>query len=232
MTSFKLFLSTLFVAILFITTSNLQAQTYKWEFGVEAGAGIRSLRTNPTDSAFKTDIGFTGGIAGQYNMSPMLSLRLGAAYERKGAKFETTGGTTTTTAITGKVNVDYISIPLLLRVTFGKGKEVNFFVNAGPFVGILLANKIKVDAFGTNPETEIDNKDSTKKVDFGITGGLGVSFLVGKNMGFTVEARDNFGLTDINDRKTTIIEEIKTNSANLLLGFNWKFGRGPMRRKK
>lgn len=221
------------VTILFVT-SNSFGQAFMWQFGVEGGAGIRSLRFDPKDSVYKTDVGFMGGIAGQYNFNPTWSLKLGVAYERKGAKFEESvdlGTTDVLTTIKGKTNVDYISIPLLVKAQFGTGKKVKFFVNAGPYLGILLANKTKIDAFGSTPEQEVDNKDSTKKTDFGIAGGLGVDFLVGTNMSFTVEARDNFGLTNINDRKATGSPEIKTNSAQLILGFAWKFGKSAVRKK-
>jgi len=221
MTTIKVFFVSLFIAAALVSTNNLHAQAYKWEFGVEAGGGIRSLRFSPEDSLFKTGFGFMGGIAGQVNLSPNISLRLGAGYERKGADFEFTSGGST---VKGKVNTDYISIPLTLKVK-STGKKVNFFGHAGPFVGLLLANKTKTDAFGTFPESEVDTKDSTKSIDFGITGGLGVEILVGTNSSFVIEARDNFGLTDINDSKITNAPEVKTNTAMLILGFNWKFSR-------
>lgn len=219
-----------FVTVLFVT-SNSFAQAFKWEFGVEGGAGIRSLRFDPKDSIYKTGVGFTGGLAGAYNFNNTWSLKLGAAYERKGADFEGTAAVNgVNTTFKGKTNVDFLSIPVLVKARFGTGKKVKFFVNAGPYVGILLANKTKIDAFGSNPSTEIDNKDSTKKVDFGIAAGLGVEFLVGKNMGFSVEARDNFGLTNLNDSKMTGAADIKTNTANLMLGFCWKFGKAPVKK--
>lgn len=215
MTSVKTFLVSLFVATILLASNNLFAQAYfQWEFGLEAGGGIRSLRFDPKDSIFKTGVSYTGGIAGSYYFSPMISLKLGAAYERKGGDFESTIGTTTTT---GKVNMDFVSIPLLLKFKFGTGKT-KFFVNVGPYLGILLANKTKI-----GDSSEVDNKDSSKTTDFGISGGLGVEFLVGKNMGFTIEARDNYGLTNLNDRKATPVTEVKTNTANLMLGFVWKF---------
>ncbi|MEO8665299.1 MAG: porin family protein [Ignavibacteria bacterium] len=225
MTSLKTVFAALFVALFLMTTNNSQAQTYKWEFGPEAGVGIRSVSTDPKDSLTKSSVGFMGGLATQYNISPTVSLKLGVAYERKGADLEANISGTT---IKGMINTDYVSIPLLLKVHFGTGKKVRFFVNAGPYLGILLANKTKIDAYGTFPETETDTKDSTKSTDFGLAGGLGVQFLVGTNMGFTIEARDNFGLTNINDSKETTITEIKNNTAQLILGFQWKFGKNPV----
>ncbi len=235
MTSLKTFFAALFVALLLMSTNNSQAQTYKWEFGPEAGVGIRSLRLDPKDTTdtYKTGIGFMGGLAVQYNISPTFSLKLGAAYERKGADLEATttvGGVSTT--IKGQQNIDFVSIPLLAKIYFGTGKKTRFFVNAGPYLGILLGNKIKTDAYSTVPESEVDIKDSTKKIDFGLAGGLGVQFLVGTNMGFTVEARDNFGLTNLNDSKRTTITEYKTNTAQLILSFQWKFSKNPVIKKK
>ncbi|MEO8211088.1 MAG: porin family protein [bacterium] len=228
MKTVRFFFVSLFIVLILVSANALYAQTYKGEFGIEGGVGIRSLRIDPKDSSTKTGIGFMGGIAGQLNLSPTFSLRLGVGYERKGADLETKIGTTT---VKGKANIDYVAIPLLLRANFGNGKKIKFFLNAGPYVGILLANKIKTDAYGTIPESEFDNKDSTKKIDFGISGGIGINFLVGTSSSFTIGARDNFGLTNINDEKTAGASEIKTNSAQLILGFAWKFGKNYTTRK-
>ncbi len=219
MRSLKFFVINLFAVNLLLISGNLFAQAFKWEFGLEGGAGIRSVNIDPKYPSLTTKAGvsFTGGIAGQYNINDMWSVKLGAAYERKGSDLDRTDILTK-----GKLNIDYISIPLLLKAKFGK--KIKFFVNAGPNLGILLSSKNRLDAYSNIPETEIDNDSSTKKTDFGISGGFGVEIPVGRSGAFTIEARDNLGLTNISESKETNAPKIKTNTAILMVGYVFKFG--------
>src|SRR6187401_3174051 len=108
MNSLKLFAA---LVSLFLLNSNLSSQTYKWEFAIEAGAGIRNMFIDPDYPSLKTTagLGFASGIAGQYNFDNMWALKLGASYDSKGCDLERTDIQTK-----GEFDVDYISIPLLL----------------------------------------------------------------------------------------------------------------------
>jgi len=216
MRSLKFFVITVTVLLI---SSNLFAQAFKWEFGLEGGAVIRTMRIEPPYPSLETKAGvsFTGGIAGQYNINEMWSVKLGAAYERKGSDIERTDIVTK-----GGVNMDYISIPLLLKAKFGK--KIKFFVNAGPYLGILLSSKNRLDAYSNIPETETNTDSTTKKTDFGISGGIGMEIPVGRNGAFTIEVRDNFGLTNISESRETNAPEIKLNTVNFMVGYVFKFG--------
>jgi len=218
MLSLKFFVINSFAVTLILTSSNLFAQTFKWEFGLEGGAGIRTLRIDPKYPSLETKAGvsYTGGIAGQYNINDVWSVKLGASYEIKGSDLERTDILTK-----GKINIDYVSIPLLLKAKFGK--KIKFFVNAGPYIGVYLSSKTKLDAYSGNPEIEIDNDSSTKKTDFGISAGFGVEIPVGQNGAFTIEVRDNLGLKNISESKETNAPEIKLNTANFMIGYVFKF---------
>jgi hypothetical protein len=151
-------------------------------------------------------------------------VKLGAAYERKGSDIERTDIMTT-----GEVNMDYISVPLLLKAKFGK--KIKLYVNAGPYLGILLSSKNILNAYSNVPEIETNTDSTTKSTDFGISGGIGVEIPVGRSGAFTIELRDNFGLTDISDSKETDAPEIKLNTANLMVGYVFKFGKESVRKK-
>lgn len=221
MHSSKFFTITLITVTLLLISGNLLAQTfkYKWEFALEAGAGIRVLRIEPKYPSLenKEGVSFTGGLALQYNVTNTLAVKLGAAFEIKGADLERTDIQTK-----GKINIDYISVPLLLKARFGK--NLKFFVNAGPYLGILMSSKTKLDAYSGNPEQEIDNDSTNKKIDFGISGGIGLEIPFGKNGAFTIELRDNFGMTNISESLELNAPEIKTHTANVMVGYVLKFG--------
>lgn len=208
---------TIAATILLLSSNDLYAQAFRWEFGAEGGAGIRSIRLNMSnlDSIKKSEIGFVGGLTGQYNINEMLSLKLAAEFERKGAKFE---------SATGKeqFNYDYLSIPLLLKTKFGN--KIKFFINAGPFVAILL--KAKQKSNNTNMTPDADITDLYKKTEIGISGGAGVIIPVGRTINISFEVRDNFGLTDIlKEGSSTNGTTVKTNNVNLMAGISFLLGK-------
>jgi hypothetical protein len=55
---------------------------------------------------------------------------------------------------------------------------------------------------------------------------------VGQSGAFTIEARGNLGLTNISDSKEPNAPEIKTNTANLIIGYVFKFGKTYTRKDK
>lgn len=227
MSSLKLLLFNLFALTLLLLSVNLFAQTFKWELGMEGGAGIRTLRIDPKYPSLeaKTGISYTAGIAGQYNLSDMWSVKLGTAYERKGADIKRTDIPTQ-----GKVNIDYISMPLLLKAKFGN--KIKFFANAGPYLSILLSSKNKLDAYSNVPEIVTNTDSTTESTDFGISAGIGVEIPVGQCGAFTIEVRDNFGLKNISKSNETNAPEIKLNTANLMIGYVFKFGQKLTKKSK
>jgi hypothetical protein len=73
-------------------------------------------------------------------------------------------------------NLDYINVPVLFQYMFDNG----FRLQAGPQVGFLI---------------RADNKNDYKPIDFGLSAGASYVF---PPTGFGVDARYNFGLTNIN----------------------------------
>ncbi|MDZ4710895.1 MAG: porin family protein [bacterium] len=223
MNKFKVLVTFVFVTAISIFSSQSSfSQAFLWEFGVEGGAGLRSQKITNTDvdSLKKTTIGFIGGVSGQYNLNDMYSLKLGAYYERKGQKYETSSGSKE------EFNHDYLNIPLLLKAKFGN--KIKFFVNAGPFIGVLLKSKFK----GSPPDIDNDNTSSYKKTEIGISGGAGVIIPAGRSMNITFEVRDDFGLTNIFKSELSIFNaEVKTNNLNLMAGISFLLGKKTMPRR-
>lgn len=211
----KLFLIFIFSAIL---SNCLYAQKYKWEFAIEGGAGIRDISFNPSYPSLETEtgLGYLAGISGQYNFDEMWSMKLGADYERKGTDFKRTDLGTT-----GRVNLDYITFPLLLKVKLGR--KIKYFANFGPYLGLFLKNQTTIDAYGNTPEVVMKVDSTTKKIDFGISSGIGIEVPVGRSGAFTVELRDNFGLTNISESKETNAPKLKLNNLLMIVGYIFKF---------
>ena len=117
----------------------------------------------------------------------------------------------------------YITIPLLFRGSYGD--YVKFFFNTGPYLGILLSNKTTIDANSqyNEPGREVDNTDSTKSTDFGITAGIGLQIPISAKNLLTFEIRDDIGLTNISDYTTD--GSTKTNSLSLIVGLSFGAGK-------
>jgi hypothetical protein len=93
--------------------------------------------------------------------------------------------------------LDYINIPILLQYMFDNG----FRLQAGPQLGFLV---------------RADNKSAMNSIDLGL--GLGVSYVV-PSTGFGVDARYNYGLSNINKD-----DDVKSFNRGVQLGLFYIIG--------
>ena len=166
----------LFALSLFFTAS-LFAQDAK--FGLKAGLNVSTL-SNTNGSEYGSKLGFNAGALAHIHLSPSWSLQPEVLYSGQGTKY--TVGTTEHT-----LGLGYINIPFQLQYNFNNG----FRVQTGPQVGFLTNVSDKVN----DAETGIFTSDDFKSTDFSWTAGLGYLTY----SGFGVDARYNFGISDIND---------------------------------
>lgn len=97
------------------------------------------------------------------------------------------------------VRYNYLQIPLLAKLKFGSGAAV-FNLFAGPHVGFGLGDiTLKTKVMGEK-ETETQSWEDTgyTKFDFGVTGGIGVSFPVGQGK-LGLDLRYQLGLSNLSD---------------------------------
>ncbi len=214
-----------FSLIIFIFCSSfLFGQNNKIQIGLETGPGLKSLRGNDFLNN-EQSIGFSAGLAFQYDFTRLMSFRTNISYERKGTtqrmKASDANGNPIA-ELTAHSNFDYITIPLLARFTYGD--NISFFVNVGPYFGYLLKQEDIIEAYGTYPKTEKDNTDNFNKLDLGISSGLGVNFPILDNLSISLELRNNLGLKDLSALPVINGGGIKVNSINLLVGVAYRFG--------
>ncbi|NDV58564.1 porin family protein [Bacteroides sp. 519] len=99
-------------------------------------------------------------------------------------------------------SMNYLEIPFLAHLAFGKERGARFFINLGPQIAFLLNESEKFsDPFTDTSTTERPiieqyHKDAEKKFDYGIVGGLGLEIRT-KAGNFLLEGRYYFGLADI-----------------------------------
>ncbi len=115
-----------------------------------------------------------------YQLSPLLSLRTGAGYSKRGFSVE---------------NMDYsssyIQVPVHLGVEVYRDRSVQLTPFAGGYVGIPLeSDKTIKDNYFSVP---VDSK----KVDVGLEGGISVAFSLNDVYSISFTPRMQFGLSNI-----------------------------------
>ena len=113
--------------------------------GVKAGISTTSVGLHLEDSddektyrdALKLKLGFSAGLAAEYNFTNALSLQTGLHFTKKGFRIKSEEGFNFEKR---KTTLSYLGIPIHLAFKVSK-----FQVHAGPYVGFGLAGKSKYD---------------------------------------------------------------------------------------
>ncbi|MGZ5244678.1 MAG: porin family protein [Bacteroidia bacterium] len=210
------------------------AQQSKFEAGVVAGPNYSILYGNwLVNKSADPKIGLTSGLAFQYNLKKRFTLNANIYFERKGcqnireSEFLYKDSFLTNFKSSSYYHADYISIPILARLTFGK--KVKFFINAGPYFSYLLAwneshhfNAPEIREPEYNASYYYNYTENFRRYDFGISSGAGLSFPIQDDYTLTLEARNNLGLANISVRPVVDNKSIKNFSGLLLFGLNYK----------
>jgi hypothetical protein len=151
--------------------------TAQVNFGLKGGLNFYNLNTDP-DNELDAKIGFHLGALAHIHLSDQFAFQPELVYSAQGAKSDANGDDM-------KLNLNYINIPLLFQYMFDNG----FRLQAGPQFGILASAKAK------SGDASIDVKDSFNTLDVSLP--LGVGYVTPS--GFGIDARYNFGLSNINE---------------------------------
>lgn len=127
--------------------------------------------------------------------------------------------------------ISYIQVPVFARLGWGRERKgFQFFFQAGPQIGFLLSEKTKQN-FNLNTRnaaqrtSQIIAQDSMaveRKVDYGITAGLGLEFSHRKVGHFMLEGRYYYGLGDIyNNSKKDYFG--RSNLGNIVIKLSYLF---------
>lgn len=222
-------MKSILIALSFISigTSSLHAQNSMFDLGLEGGPNLSTVSiTSKFFEANTKPVAFgSGGFIFQYNFKNFLSLKTGLSYQRKGFQFPEgplvnidgyfigTGKTT--------YSLDYMTLPILVKASFGE--KVQFFVNAGPYVGFLLGKNERFKSITNDSEQIYQNKDMTglKRWDFGVAGGVGIAIPIKTFWVISIEARNYTGLSDIAESPNA---KWFTNTTDLRVGVAYKLG--------
>lgn len=171
----KLFLS---LTVLIAGAGAARAQQADNHFGIKAGGSLTNFAGT---SVINTDylFGFHAGFVANIDLTERFSIQPELLYSTKGAK--ATVGTITSTE-----SLHYIEMPILLKAKLGQ-----FFVEAGPQLGVLARAKAKYESGSTSQDE--NNTSDFSTLDIGYAAGLGYQLASGPMIG----VRYNGGFTDV-----------------------------------
>ena len=188
--------------------------------GVKAGVSLSHVNAD----LFETDnrTGFVGGVYGTFDLSPMLGVQPELLFVRKGAKLFSTNvtiGGIDFGSVGSTLDVDYIEVPLLLRLSAPSPGPIDLRLLAGPVASMKTNEQISTTGLiGISLDS-----DQVKTSDFGLAVG-GAAAIQNGTIKVVAEGRYTFGLSNISD--LPFGGDVRNGAFYATLGLEFPFG-GP-----
>jgi hypothetical protein len=190
----------------------------KFEWGIQAGlcmgnASGDSAKADPGWTK-KMKVGFGGGVFVTYKFAEQFAIQPEFLYVQKGVKYDSGSYKFT-------VKVDYIEVPVYLTFLPKVQGKIQPTIFAGPYFGFLMSAKGKTEGYPDAADNvEQDVKDSTKKVDVGISFGAGFGYKINPKGELFLNVRYDLGMTKIDDHAEPA--DTKSNMFAVMLGYRFK----------
>ncbi len=204
---------TIVVLLAAMAVTLLAPQAQAITFGLKGGLNFANVKAGGTDMPdFKNVNGLTGGIFFSLGLGP-ISIQPEVLYSRRGVAMTFTEGETT---FDGKIMLDYVEVPVLLKLRVIQAGPVKPFVFGGPAYSYLIKARQKLTV-GGDSET-MDSTDSFKRSEIAAVFGAGIDLnLVAVKL--TVDARYHLGLTNIAINEEGGTSEAKNKGFSVMVGF-------------
>ncbi|MGI8893098.1 MAG: outer membrane beta-barrel protein [Bacteroidia bacterium] len=198
--------------------------------GAKFAPGISAIKSNTYNDSVKveTTIALGGGGLMGYQFNQHIATQLEVMYMASGQKYK--AGT-----VDYHVRTNYLSMPLLLKLSTDINNPVSFNIQFGPQISFLMGTELETDNAGGG--VQIEPEISIRPQDIGIAYGLGMDFNITSDsklqglFGF----RGINGLVDINNKDERnpenpgvtenyiIIERATTSLYGIYLGLQYRF---------
>lgn len=160
------------------------------DLGIKAGANFSNI-TDASNLSNKT--GFQAGIFAGLKFTDKVGLQADLLYSQQGAEFDF-----------GDFDLTYINVPVVLKYYIVQGLNIQ----AGPQFGFIVDDKITVDLGDVVADAKAESFDLSAVL------GAGYDF----PLGIRLDARYNFGLTDVSKLEGT---NGKNSVFSLALGYSF-----------
>jgi len=247
-----------FSAMLLLACS---ARAQQFALGFRGGLSIPNLSAgsgnqNPLNTGYSSRLGPDFGLFAEFSISKLFSIQPMLEYSSQGGKKNGLQAFTTPEELAAmypqgqappylyanynsEAKLNYLLLPILAKFGWDlKGSPFRVYVDAGPFVGLLVSahqvtsgqSPFYADAAGQQPmpggSHSFDNtenvKDNLHQFNAGIEGNIGLSYRLGLGRVF-VEGGGNYGLLNI--QKSAVDGKNETGAAAVTIGYSYRFGR-------
>ena len=198
-------LLTLLLLLAAICTTRAQVGEPRNNFsvGVNGGVNLSSVSFIPT---FKqgTKQGMVGGLTARYISEKYFALLCGIQAEVNYAEYGWTTAQEIHDPRSCTRTLRYIEIPFLSHIAIGKEDGFQTFIHAGPQLGYLIGKSVTMtdDFLRDGSFQQYSNREKAavlpieRKLDYGITAGLGIEWHTKRSGSFMIEGRYYLGLSD------------------------------------
>jgi hypothetical protein len=162
-----------------LVAAGVSANAQGFHLGAKAGANLSKIQGMSFKEGF--DLGYQLGAFAEIDFSKKLGIQPEVLFSQTNTTFTTQASSIYNNAFQGEAKLNYLSIPILLRIN--TGKMLTFHV--GPQFSILMND---------NENLVYNGKQAFKDGDFSMIGGLQLNLSALKIYG-----RYNIGLSNIND---------------------------------
>jgi hypothetical protein len=175
--------------------------------GVKGGVNLATQRNSGDEGNsddIKSLVGFVGGAFATFHLVSFLEVQPEVLYSIKGARADFEG-------IASKLLIDYLEVPLLLRVS--KRGGIGYYAAGGPSVAFQMRARTRTKFAGSTEE--IDISDQVERLDFGmaIGGGVEIGSLV-------FDGRYTHGLYDVDKDKSDSVK-VTNRALSFTAGFRF-----------
>jgi hypothetical protein len=158
--------------------------------GLHAGVSVATLSgTDVTNATARA--GVSVGASLTFPVAHILGLQVGANFVQKGTKESIPG------VGTGTFAIDYLEVPVLLRVGVPSGTPFGVHLFVGPSFSFQTKCSVSASAGGVSASADCSSFGSMRSYDIGTLGGVGLSLGLPGKLDISVDALYNFGLSSI-----------------------------------
>ena len=188
--------------------------------GAHAGAMASTMLFKPNVAdidLMQVPLTWNGGLVFRYAGHKVCAIQVEVNYMQRG--WHETIALDESTRMDYTRQLDYVEVPLLMHLYFGKQRFRGFF-NLGPQVGYCIRDiATELPSTITSPQYQpIDNP-----FDWGLAGGLGCYYRTKKIGLFQLEARCNFSMgTTYSNRKVDYFKQSNALNLSLNLAYLWE----------
>lgn len=183
------------------TLAQVGDQRHNLAVGINGGMNMASVSLTPTVKQAQLG-GINGGLTARYISEKLFKMICGLQVELNYAQRGWDEHYIDYPELSYTRKMNYLEMPFLAHLAFGRDRGMQFFIHAGPQIGFLLSDSESIAgdwegalSDGANLVTEQHGKAIDNRFDYGIAAGLGVELRT-KIGHFLLEGRYYYGLSD------------------------------------